>query len=108
VATHYLILDDYSAPLLYCNRVWYNKHMTHSINAAFESGVFRPLEKVELAEGARVVLQAVEATITGDDDADEQTRNAWGQFLDRMQAMPDDSPDDGLSNRDHDAIIYGG
>jgi len=42
------------------------------------------------------------------DEVDEETRQAWQAYLDRMESLPDNSPRDGLTNRDHDRIIYGG
>jgi predicted DNA-binding antitoxin AbrB/MazE fold protein len=82
--------------------------MSYSIPAIFAAGVFRPLEPVELAEGTQVVLQ-VEGTVPPlVDQVDEETRQAWHDYLDRMESLPDHSPRDGLTNRDHDRIIYGG
>jgi predicted DNA-binding antitoxin AbrB/MazE fold protein len=78
--------------------------MSHTIPAIFESGVFRPLVPVQLEPGTQVVLDlsvSPQATEPGHDAA------RWKKFLDDMEAMPDDSPDDGFSNRDHDRLIYG-
>lgn len=84
--------------------------MSDRIPAIFDSGVFRPLEPVELAEGTPVVVQlegaAPAPVVSG--GADEKTRQAWCDYLDRMDSLPDHSPRDGLTNRDHDRIIYGG
>ena len=80
--------------------------MSHTIPAVFNSGTFRPLEPVELAEGTPAVVQ-VESTVVGaSSEVDEETRKAWCDYLDRMERLPDDSPRDGLTNRDHDRIIY--
>jgi hypothetical protein len=29
------------------------------------------------------------------------------KFIEDMEAIPDESPNDGFSNRDHDRVIYG-
>jgi predicted DNA-binding antitoxin AbrB/MazE fold protein len=82
--------------------------MSHTIPAIFNAGVFRPLEPVELAEGTQVVVQLEGAASAGSDEVDEESRQAWCDYLNRMESLPDHSPRDGLSNRDHDRIIYGG
>jgi predicted DNA-binding antitoxin AbrB/MazE fold protein len=81
--------------------------MSRAIPAVFDSGVFRPLEPVKLAEGTRAVIQLQGSAPAVADEADEETRQAWRDYLDRMEALADDSPRDGLTNRDHDRIIYG-
>jgi len=81
--------------------------MTRFISAIYDSGVFRPLEPVNLAQGERVVLHLESPAAGSSDQADVETRNAWSEYIDRMEALPDDSPRDGLSNRDHDRLIYG-
>jgi predicted DNA-binding antitoxin AbrB/MazE fold protein len=82
--------------------------MSRTIPAIFDAGVFRPLEPVELAEGTRVVVQLNLAEPMITDDRRESAVNAWLEYVERMESLPDDSPKDGLSNRDHDRIIYGG
>jgi len=82
--------------------------MSQTITAIFDSGVFRPLEPVDLAEGTQVVVQVESPAPAAADEVDEGTRHAWRDYLDRMESLPDRSPQDGLTNRDHDRIIYGG
>ena len=82
--------------------------MSRTIPAIFDAGVFRPLEPVELAEGTRVVVQLNLAEPTITDDSRNSAVNAWLEYVERMETLPDNSPNDGLSNRDHDRIIYGG
>jgi predicted DNA-binding antitoxin AbrB/MazE fold protein len=82
--------------------------MSQPIPAIFDSGVFRPLEPVELAEGTQVVLHVQGDVPLVSDLVDEETRRAWHDFLDRMESLPDNSSQDGFTNRDHDRIIYGG
>ena len=80
--------------------------MSRTIPAIYDAGVFRPLEPVELADGTRVEVQVVAASAT--DEVDDATRKSWCEYLDRMEALPDAPSPDGLTNRDHDRIIYGG
>jgi predicted DNA-binding antitoxin AbrB/MazE fold protein len=81
--------------------------MTRTISAIFDAGVFRPLEPVGLADGTQVELQ-LEVSAPGiPNEVNEETKKAWQQYIQRMEAMPDNSPQDGLTNREHDRIIYG-
>jgi predicted DNA-binding antitoxin AbrB/MazE fold protein len=82
--------------------------MTRFISAIFDSGVFRPLEPVDVAQGERVVLHVESPAAASADQVDVDTRNAWSEYIDRMEAMPDCTPSDGLTSRDHDQLIYGG
>jgi len=82
--------------------------MSRTISAIFDAGVFRPLEPVDLAQGTQVTLQLQVSAPPISDEVDEETRQAWQAYLDRMESLPDNSPRDGLTNRDHDRIIYGG
>ncbi|MEX2168419.1 MAG: antitoxin family protein [Pirellulales bacterium] len=80
--------------------------MSHMIPAVFNARTFRPLEPVELAEGTPAVVQVESAQPAVSDEINEDTRKAWCDYLDRMERLPDNSPKDGLTNRDHDRIIY--
>jgi predicted DNA-binding antitoxin AbrB/MazE fold protein len=82
--------------------------MSRTIPAIFDAGVFRPLEPVDLAQGTQVELQLQVSSPPISDVVDEETRRAWQAYLDRMESLPDMSPGDGLTNRDHDKILYGG
>ena len=87
----------------------YTGNMSQTIHAIFDSGVFRPLEPVELAEGTQVDVQIRQvsppAELSPQELAHQQA--AIAEFLDRMEALPDEGPDDGFSGRDHDKILYG-
>jgi predicted DNA-binding antitoxin AbrB/MazE fold protein len=80
--------------------------MSHSIPAIFDAGVFRPLVPVDLAEGTQVDV-LLQQTLPVSVEVDETTRTSWINYLDRMESLPDRTPKDGLSNRDHDRILYG-
>jgi predicted DNA-binding antitoxin AbrB/MazE fold protein len=82
--------------------------MSHTIPAVFDDGVFRPLQPVDLAKGTRVDVRLASPSSAATDEVDDETRQAWCAYLDRMESLPDHSPRDGLSNRDHDRMIYGG
>jgi len=82
--------------------------MSRTIPAVFHAGVFRPLQPVDLAEGTPVQVELRSPASSGGDEVDAATRKAWLDYLDRMESLPDEAPQDGLSNRDHDRIVYGG
>jgi predicted DNA-binding antitoxin AbrB/MazE fold protein len=82
-------------------------NMTRAIHAIFDAGVFRPLEPVDLAEGTPVVVQ-LETSTAASSDVEAETQMSWQAYLDRMESLPDDSPRDGFTNRDHDRFLYGG
>jgi predicted DNA-binding antitoxin AbrB/MazE fold protein len=83
--------------------------MSYTIPAIFDAGVFRPLQPVDLAEGTRVEVQVPAVAPTAELSPDELARHqaAIAEFLGRMEALPDEGPDDGFSGRDHDRILYG-
>lgn len=85
----------------------YTNGMSQTIAAVFDSGIFRPLEPVSLAQGTQVVVQLDAGSPALSDEADAETQQAWREYLNRMEALPDRSPNDGLTSRDHDRIIYG-
>ncbi len=82
--------------------------MSRTISAIFDAGVFRPLVPVGLADGTRVELQLELAGTSNAGPLDEKSKKAWLDYLNRMESLPEGPAGDGLSNRDHDRIIYGG
>jgi predicted DNA-binding antitoxin AbrB/MazE fold protein len=86
---------------------------TQSFQAVFENGVLRPLEPLELAEHAVVSLAIVpEAGDTTPPSAAEVAEakrqgQAWRTLLEELAQVPDAPDSDGLTNRDHDRILYG-
>jgi predicted DNA-binding antitoxin AbrB/MazE fold protein len=81
--------------------------MTRDVPAIFDGSVFRPLVPVDLAQGTPVTVQVRFSPTPTVGDKDEELCLAWHAYLDRMESLPDNSPNDGLSNRDHDQILYG-
>jgi predicted DNA-binding antitoxin AbrB/MazE fold protein len=80
--------------------------MDRAIPAVFSAGVFHPLEPVDLAQGTQVSVHCPVAK-GADEAAADQSRRAWQDYLDRMESLPEEPPQDGFSNRDHDRAIYG-
>ncbi len=90
--------------------------MDHAFQAIYEDGVLRPLEPLRLLNRQIVTLSLVEdsAAMPSDQTAAnidsatiEQQTQAWMAFVERVEALPVARPDDGFSNRAHDAAIYG-
>jgi len=80
--------------------------MSTIINATFDGTVFRPNEPVELAPNTVVQLEIkAEAAISRDQTA-RQLENLK-QLCEKLAAQPSAGKGDGLSNRDHDQILYG-
>lgn len=73
--------------------------MTKEIEAVYEHGVIRPLEPLELPEGAR--LDVIVIT--------HEQPNANGnaaEILAEIAALPLEHSNDTFAGRDHDSILY--
>ncbi|MET0624226.1 MAG: antitoxin family protein [Pyrinomonadaceae bacterium] len=73
--------------------------MTKQVEAVYEQGRLRPLEPLELPEGAR--LRVVLLT---EDDADGQRFPA--EVLSEIAALPLEGSAEPFSGREHDSILY--
>ena len=85
----------------------YNYHMSQQFEATYEHGVLRLDSPLALPENARVIgiVSNVEAEPTPDVlHKQKQALDAMFAAVDRLPQRPQD---DGLSNRDHDQILYG-
>ncbi len=87
--------------------------MDQTFQAVFEHGILRPLEPLHLKEDEVISLTIVsdengaDAKSDGDKEQARRQRDLLLAFVKKMESLPDDSPHDGLSNRDHDRLIYG-
>jgi predicted DNA-binding antitoxin AbrB/MazE fold protein len=73
--------------------------MTKQVEAVYEQGRLRPLEPLELPEGAR--LRVVLLT---EDDADGQKSPA--DVLSEIAALPLEGATEPFSGREHDSVLY--
>ena len=86
--------------------------MDQSIQAIYEHGVLRPLGPLRLNEDEVVSViiarpaESESANSSGNQQADRQ-REVLLRFVAKMESYPDICPKDGLTNRDHDRLIYG-
>lgn len=86
--------------------------MTRTIAAIFDSGVFRPLQPVDLAQGTPVEVQlplVPDAESRSELSPPELAcqQQAIDEMLAEIDRLPIQEPDDGFSGRDHDKILYG-
>jgi predicted DNA-binding antitoxin AbrB/MazE fold protein len=82
--------------------------MTFQTDAIYEAGVLRPLTPLELEE--HQVVSLVVSTTTEDVSPEAKAarqRDILMAYVAKVESRPDDSPQDGYTNRDHDRLIYG-
>jgi predicted DNA-binding antitoxin AbrB/MazE fold protein len=82
--------------------------MTLHTDAIFEDGVLRPLSPLNLQEREVVSLSIVSTSepAAPESVADRQ-RNVLLAYVAKVESRPGAPAADGLSNRDHDRLIYG-
>ena len=74
--------------------------MTKEIEAVYEQGMIRPLEPLELPEGARIDL----IVITHEQP---KTNGNAAQIIAEIAALPlEGATDDNSAGREHDSILY--
>lgn len=73
--------------------------MTKEIEAIYEQGVIRPLQPLELPEGARLDL----IVITHEQP---KTNGNAAQILAKIAALPQEGSNDGFAGGEHDTILY--
>ena len=73
--------------------------MTKEIVAVYEHGVIRPLEPLELPEGARL-----DVIVTTHEQSQSDTNAA--EILAEIAALPLEGSTDTFAGREHDSILY--
>jgi len=73
--------------------------MTKEIEAVYEQGMIRPLQPLELPEGARLDL----IVITHEEP---KTNGNAAEILAEIAALPLESASDGFEGREHDSVLY--
>ena len=73
--------------------------MTKEIEAVYERGMIRPLQPLELPEGAHLDV----IVITHDEI---KTNGNAAEILAEIAALPLEGADDAFAGRDHDSILY--
>ena len=73
--------------------------MTKQIEAVYEHGMIRPLQPLELPEGARLDV----IVITHEQP---KTNGSAAEILAEIAALPLEGPTDAFAGREHDSILY--
>lgn len=73
--------------------------MTKEIEAVYEGGVIRPLQPLELPDGARLDL----IVITHEQP---KTNGNAAEIVAEIAALPLEGSNDAFAGRDHDSILY--
>ncbi len=73
--------------------------MTKQIEAVYEEGILRPLEPLQLPEGARLNI----ILMTRDEERPQQSPS---QILAEIAVLPEEAAAGNFSGRDHDSILY--
>ena len=73
--------------------------MTKKIEAIYEQGMIRPLQPLELPEGARLDL----IVITHDEP---KTNGNAAEIIAEIAALPLEGSSDDFAGREHDSILY--
>ena len=87
--------------------------MSHEIRAIFEKGVLRPLEPLDIPDGARVHLHVEEDHLNSQSLVQatpaelQRQQDALQAMLREVDGLPQTPRNDGISGRDHDRILYG-
>jgi predicted DNA-binding antitoxin AbrB/MazE fold protein len=82
--------------------------MTSYTDAIYEGGILRPLVPSNLKEHEVVSLSISSANdkVSVEAEAARQRSVLMG-YVAKVKSRPDNTPRDGLTNRDHDRLIYG-
>lgn len=82
--------------------------MTFQTDAIYEAGVLRPLTPLELEEHQMVSLVVSTTSERALPEAKAaRQRDILMNYVAKVESRPDETPQDGYSNRDHDRLIYG-
>lgn len=81
--------------------------MAYEIDAIYSNGAFVPVTPLSIPDGARVHLHVDEAAATNATDAKMMSAEELQEFLQMMDSLPVEGPDDGFSGADHDKLLYG-
>ena len=80
--------------------------MTIHTDAIYEGGLLRPLVPLSLQE-QEVVSLTICTPAAGNEAEAARQRGVLMAYVAKVESQPVDAPSDGLSNRDHDLLIYG-
>jgi predicted DNA-binding antitoxin AbrB/MazE fold protein len=73
--------------------------MTKEIEAVYEHGIIRPLQPLDLPEGARLDVIVISHEET-------KTNGNTAEVLKEIAALPLEGASDEFAGRDHDSVLY--
>jgi predicted DNA-binding antitoxin AbrB/MazE fold protein len=73
--------------------------MTKGIEAVYEQGVIRPLQPLELPEGARLDLIVVT-------HEQSESSGSTAEILAQIATLPLEGSNDSFAGREHDSVLY--
>lgn len=74
--------------------------MTHAIQAVYEKGLLKPLEKLSLHEGEMIKMILLKKKMS-------PSANAVYRAINNIAEMPIEGDNKAFSGRDHDSLLYG-
>lgn len=74
--------------------------MTHAIQAVYEKGLLKPLEKLSLHEGEMIKMILLKKKVS-------PNANAVYKAINNIAEMPIEGDNKVFSGRDHDTLLYG-
>lgn len=74
--------------------------MTHAIQAVYEKGLLKPLEKLSLHEGEMIKMILFKKKVS-------PNANAVYKAINNIAEMPIEGDNKVFSGRDHDTLLYG-
>jgi predicted DNA-binding antitoxin AbrB/MazE fold protein len=74
--------------------------MTHAIQAVYEKGLLKPLEKLSLHEGEMIKMILLKKRMS-------PNANAVYRAINNIAEMPIEGDNKAFSGSDHDSLLYG-
>jgi predicted DNA-binding antitoxin AbrB/MazE fold protein len=77
------------------------------IQGHYQNGMIIPHNGVSLPDGTEVTITVRQESQQGSKMMSEEERRRYLAALARIDALPDENPDDTFSGVDHDQVLYG-
>lgn len=81
--------------------------MSQEFDAIYENGVLRPLKPVGFREHEVVSVSVTSHAENASASPATAQRSALLAFAAKMESLAEDPSQDGITNRDHDRVLYG-
>ena len=77
------------------------------IHGHFQNGMIVPHDGVTLPDGTEVTIAVPAAAQVSGDVLSDEKRKCYLAALARIDAVPNENPDDSFAGADHDRVLYG-